>query len=513
MKNDLASIVSEAAARDPEAVAVRAPDGVMTYGALDRTADRVARALVSLGVRPGDRVGVWTEKSARAVAIFQGVLRAGAAYVPADPTGPPARIAAGFRDCDVRAVVASAARAARLVEAGLPASPLLAADARAAGATAELPAPALFWDDVEAFPATPPDGVAPTGEDAIAYILYTSGSTGRPKGVAISHRGARAISSWAARELALTPADRLSNHAPFHFDLSVIDLYAAFSAGASVSIVTEWASYNARQLVSFLMGERITVWYSVPSALLLMMERGGLLEASAPDLRAILFAGEVFPVRHLARLRRAFPDARLLNLYGPTETNVCAFHEVGEVPAGVASIPIGRACAGDRIWAVTADGAVVRAGGEGELHVEGPTVMHGYWGQPPQGQRPYATGDIVKLREDGAYDYIGRRDQMVKVRGFRVELGEIEATLAAHPDLTEVAVVVEGDGMAARLVAHVVTTAGRRPSLVELKRHCAERLPRYMIIDEVRVLDALPRTSNGKIDRRDLMSSGPREER
>jgi amino acid adenylation domain-containing protein len=491
---------------------VRAPDETMTYGALDRAADRVARALVALGVRPGDRVGVWTEKSAKAVALFQGALRAGAAYVPADPTSPPARVATAFRDCDVRAVVASAARAARLAAAGLSALPFLSFDARRAE-TAGLSAVALCWDEVEALPAISPDGVTPASEDAVAYILYTSGSTGRPKGVAVSHRGARAIAAWAARELSLTPADRLSNHAPFHFDLSVIDLYAAFCAGASVSLVSEWTSYNARHLVSFLAGERITVWYSVPSALLLMMEHGGLLEATAPDLRAILFAGEVFPIRHLARLRHGFPRARLLNLYGPTETNVCTFHEVGELPAGAVSLPIGRACAGDRVWAVKPDGAVAGPGEEGELHVEGPTVMLGYWGQPPQGQRPYATGDVVRLREDGEYDFVGRRDQMVKVRGFRIELGEIEAALTAHPDLTEAAVVVDGDGITAQLIAYVVMVPGRRPSLIELKRSCSERLPRYMIVDEVRVLEALPRTSNGKIDRVTLVSGGLREER
>jgi amino acid adenylation domain-containing protein len=505
VNNDLASLVRDAAARDPDAIAVRAPDGVMTYGALDRAADRVARALLSLGVRPGDRVGVWTEKSARTVAIFQGVLRAGAAYVPADPLSPAVRIGAILRDCGVSAVATSAARAAQLRATGVDAAALLT-DTSAGDGPPLAPGPSLSWADVEAIPATPLERADAPGGDALAYILYTSGSTGRPKGVAISHDNALAFVRWAAEEIQARPGDRLSSHAPFHFDLSVLDLYVAFCAGAAVCVIPEWTSYSAKRLVSFVLSERITVWYSVPSALMLMMDGGGLLDAPAPDLRAILFAGEVFPIGQLSRLRRHFSRARLLNLYGPTETNVCAFHEVGDLGGGSppAALPIGRACSGDRVWAVDERGAVIGPGEEGELVVEGPTVMLGYWGQPPQAGRPYATGDIVRLRQDGAYELVGRRDQMVKVRGNRVELGEIEATLGAHPDIKEAAVAVEGDGMEARLIACVVPVGERSPPLLAVKKHCAERLPRYMIPDEVRVLDALPRTGNGKVDRRSL---------
>jgi clorobiocin biosynthesis protein CloN4 len=266
-------------------------------------------------------------------------------------------------------------------------------------------------------------------------------------------------------------------------------------------LLTEGLSYAPESLVEFVRDERITVWYSVPSALIMMLD-AGLPALHGGPLRAVLFAGEPFPLLPLRRLRRGLPAARLLNLYGPTETNVCTYHEVDELADDRATpVPIGRACSGDEVWAVKADGTHAGPGEEGELMVAGPTVMLGYWGQPPQGDRPYATGDIVRALAGGCYEYIGRRDHMVKVRGHRIELGDVEAAIGQHPGVQACAVVVHGSGLQARLVAFVVPAPGAAPTLLELKRHCAERLPRYMIVDLVETVEALPRTRNGKIDR------------
>ncbi|MCO5967367.1 amino acid adenylation domain-containing protein [Actinoallomurus soli] len=449
-----------------------AVDGV-GYAELDARADALARELAALGVRRGDRVAFWLDKSPYAVAVMQAVLRLGAAYVPVDPVAPAGRAAAVIRDCAPRVVVSD--RAGEL---------------RAEGITATTPA------GRPGGPLPAHDGT----EDDLAYILYTSGSTGAPKGVCISHRNAMAFVEWAAGELGARPDDRFANHAPFHFDLSVLDLYVAFHAGASVQLIPREAAYAPRLLVEFLVQRGITVWYSVPSALVLMARDGGLLDVRPPALRALLFAGEPYPVTHLRRLREHLPGIRFLNLYGPTETNVCAFYEVTDLPAE--PVPIGTACSGDRIHAVREDGSAAAPGEEGELVVEGPTVMLGYWGRPPQ-TGPYPTGDRVVLR-DGVYHYLGRRDGMVKVRGHRIELGDVESALLTCPGVSEVAVVVSGAGLDARLVAYVVPGEDRRPNLLELKRHCADRLPRYMIVDSVRYVAALPRTGNGKTDRRRL---------
>jgi len=234
---------------------------------------------------------------------------------------------------------------------------------------------------------------------------------------------------------------------------------------------------------------------------MLMMSQGGLLDVDPSPVRAVIFAGEPFPIAHLRRLVDGHPAARYWNFYGPTETNVCTFHEVHEIPpAQTTPVPIGRACSGDTVWAVKADGSHAGVGEIGELLVSGPTVLMGYWGRSPHGTGPYATGDLVKLEADGSWTYIGRRDHMVKVRGHRIELGDIEAALATHPKVSDVAVVVAGSSLAARLVAFV-EAADPPPTLLEIKRHCAERLPRYMIVDAVRPVERLPRTRNGKIDR------------
>jgi L-proline---[L-prolyl-carrier protein] ligase len=483
----LHELVREQARRSPDLLAVTGPDGRMTYGELDQEADALAFTLAGRGVRAGDRVAVWLPKSVRAVATMQAALRVGAAYVPIDPLGPVARTVRLVRDCAPQAVVTTEEWAVELRQHGI---------------TAAMPYP----KGLERVPPLPDPGVDP-GD--LAYILYTSGSTGTPKGVCLSHRNALAFVDWAVAEIDARPADRFANHAPFHFDLSVLDLYAAFRVGASVHLIPSEMSFRPSLLVDYLLRNRITVWYSVPSVLILMARDGGMLKVPPLDfcLRIVLYAGEPFPIKHLRSLRNHLP-VRILNLYGPTETNVCAFYEITSISADqVHSVPIGRACSGDRIWAVRDDGAPVEPGEEGELVVDGPTVMLGYWGRPRRNGEPYHTGDRVILLASGDYQYLGRRDGMVKVRGYRVEVGEIEAALQAHPGVADAAVLLSGADMDAKIVAYVVPVGTTPPDLLELKRHCAATLPRHMIIDAVRNVRDFPRTGNGKLDRRALVSA------
>jgi amino acid adenylation domain-containing protein len=495
----LRDLVISSAMRFPGSLAVKAADGCLTYGELDRLANRFARAFLSSGVQRGDRVGIWLEKSTYTVAAMQGILRVGAAYVPLDPLSPVARIYSIMRDCEMRAVVTTQARWEAIrtmsVTPALPACVCLDGDGSGLMSLSDEPVELPAADD-----------------DELAYILYTSGSTGVPKGVCISNRNALAFIEWAVAVLNAAPRDRFVNHAPFHFDLSVLDLYAAFAVGASVLLIPEEIAYLPGRLVEFVREEQPTIWYSVPSVLTLMMEQGGLFDREIPSLRAILFAGEPFPIKHLRCLYEQWPTLRFLNLYGPTETNVCTFYEVTAIGADWKKpVPIGRACSGDRVWAQKEDGTPALPGEEGELMVTGPTVMLGYWGRPKHGDKPYATGDLVRLQEDGNYVYIGRRDHMVKIRGYRVEPGDIEAALEEHPAIHEAVVLVDGIGIEARLVAFVVCSEQEAPSLLEIKRHCAARLPRYMIIDVLRVLKKIPRTGNGKVNRlilKESMSKG-----
>ncbi|OLZ60597.1 D-alanine--poly(phosphoribitol) ligase [Streptomyces sp. IMTB 2501] len=484
----LHQLVIDSAAEHPSLPAVVTADGDLTYGALDRRANALAHRLRALGVARGDRVIIWAEKSAPVITAMQAVLRLGAAYVPVDGSAPLERVAGLAEDCSAAAVLTTADRVgptAGRLPSTIPCRELTAGD------------------DEEIRPAAVNE---PVGPDNLAYILYTSGSTGAPKGVCISHRNALAFVEWAVETLDATPEDRFSNHAPFNFDLSVLDLYAAFSVGASVHLIPAELAYAPEHLVEFLHRQRITVWYSVPSALILMIRDGALLDRTAPGhLRAVLFAGEPFPIPQVRQLV-TWTSARLFNLYGPTETNVCTFREV--VPADLKRerpVPIGIACSGDRAWAQRPDGEVSGPGEEGELFVDGPTVMLGYWGAEPH-RGPYPTGDIVKVLDDGSFDYVGRHDHMVKVRGHRIELGEVEAALSSHPAVAEAAALVVGSGMESRLVACVVPRNDHEPGVLELRRHCAQRLPRYMLADELRLAAQLPRTRNGKIDRAALTS-------
>lgn len=471
-------LVVEAAERTPEAPAVHDMTGGVSYRRLDALADRYAAALLDAGVRPGDRVLLWTGKSADVVALMQAVLRIGAIYVPVTSSNPIGRVRRIVADCRPSLVVTDLDIAPDPADLdALRVEVIDRAALRAAAAPGRRPAH---------HPAAPDDA---------AYILYTSGSTGEPKGVCLSHRNALSFIDWAVAKLRLRPADRLANHAPFTFDLSVFDLYGAFRAGASVQLVPDTLAHAPDQLIDVLTRRRITVWYSVPSAFLLLMREGRLLDRGPLSLRACVFAGEAFPLDDVKRLRAAWPDVRLLNWYGPTETNVCTSYEVTAADlVRTTPLPIGTGCCGNDVRLEP------RPDGTAEIVVSGPTVMLGYWGRPPH-HGPYRTGDLGRRDVHGDLEYLGRFDDLAKVRGHRVEPGEVEAALGTHPAVGDAVVLVSGSSDAARIHAVVVPRPGHRPGLLDLKRHCASLLPSYMIIDAVHTVESLPRGPNGKTDR------------
>jgi amino acid adenylation domain-containing protein len=487
----LEALVKRAAVNTPDAPAVRAADGTATYAELDTLADDVARCLLERGVEPGDRVAFWLDKGLMAIATMQAVLRCGAAYVPLDPKSPPARIQFVLESCAPRVLVTTSRRAKR-VQPGEAA--VLVVDKGVPHVDAPVELPQL------------PDAEGEDFSDELAYILFTSGSTGTPKGVCLSHRNALSFVEWAVEEAGVSSEDHFSNHAPFHFDLSVFDLYACFWVGGRLSVASEMLSFAPGRLVDFIRNEEISVWYSVPSALVMMMENGGLLDDPELEPRVVIFAGEPFPVRQLGHLRAGWGNARMFNWYGPTETNVCTSYELGKDEIPTRAVPIGRAASHAAAVVVTDHARLARRGEEGELYIEGPTVMLGYWGGEPQGPG-YPTGDRVRWNADGQLEYIGRRDAMLKVRGNRVEPAEVEAALERHPEITHAAVTVDGTGRSADLVAFLVPKGSERPSLLSVKRVCAAYLPAYMIVDRIVWLEQMPLTSNGKRDNRRLSSA------
>jgi acyl-coenzyme A synthetase/AMP-(fatty) acid ligase len=333
----------------------------------------------------------------------------------------------------------------------------------------------------------------------------------------ISHRNSLTFVEWATTAVGLTELDRVCSPAPLHFDLSVFDVFATCQAAACMTVLPEGTATFPISIAKWLEAERVSVWYSVPSVLTLLARHGSLRQFDLSRLRTVIFAGEVFPPKHLARLMAELPHARYLNWYGPTETNVCTAFEVPASGLDDRPAPIGKACANTEVFAVTIDGRRVNQPGEvGELYVRGPSLMRGYWGQPAKTSEAlvrnplraeydelvYRTGDLVTLESVGNYEYVGRQDSMVKIRGYRVELGEVEATLYRHPSIREAAVLpVPDDLLGTRLRAVVTVEDAGSLSREDVLDHCRRWLPSYMVPDAIEFRKALPRTSTGKVDR------------
>ena len=523
----LHGLLTHAAARQPQRPAVAAGGRPLTYHELDRLSNKVTRALLRLGVAPGDRVGLLAPKSAASVIGIYGVLKAGACCVPLDPKAPAQRLSYVVRDCGAAVIVAdevTAPQAAALLGGVqrpggvvVPSVPGSLADGENAVALAQ--SAAILASSAVAAESGEPLTEDQAIETDLAYILYTSGSTGTQKGVMISHRNSLSFVEWAAAAAGLNEEDRVCSPAPLHFDLSVFDIFASCLAGACLAVLPDRATTFPVSIAQWLERERISVWYSVPSVLRLLACYGCLSELDLSRLRAVIFAGEVFPPKYLARLMAELPHPRYLNWYGPTETNVCTAFEVPAGGADGGPIPIGKACANTAVFAVTADGRQVSRPGEvGELYVRGPSLMRGYWGQPAKTREVlvtnpfrtdydelvYRTGDLVTLAPDGNYLYLGRRDTMVKIRGYRVELSEVEAALYRHPAVREAAVLPVPDELLGSRLRAVVTPADAKLTRESVLDHCRQWLPCYMVPELVEIRGELPRTSTGKVDRATL---------
>lgn len=512
--------LERSAESNPDHAAVVDGERTISYRSLHERAGRIASLLAQSGVGRGDRVGIYMTKSIDAVAAIYGTLRAGAVYVPLDPSAPPRRVGFIAGNCGIRHLVTERRKQPvweELIAAGAGLQHLVVMDDdRVEGHIA----------GVELHPSSEIDqsfeepGDGRTIENDLAFILYTSGSTGDPKGVMLSHVNCRCFVRWAVDEFEVTTTDRLSSHAPFHFDLSTFDLFGAAAAGASVILVPPKLSVFPAEMMRFIEYHRITVWYSVPSILTLMTEHAGIETGAMPSLRTILFAGEVFPTKYLSRMMHLLPDVEFANLYGPTETNVCTWYRVPRAPEESAPpIPIGRPISNVETFVIGDDGTEAPVSSVGELYVRGPTVMKGYWGDAQRaseklvpsplerhlGDLVYRTGDLVEQMADGGYRFLGRRDNQVKSRGYRIELGEVESVVGQHPVVIECSVVAVADEMISnRIVCFVACKTDL--DVDELTRHCADRMPRYMVPERFIGLDSLPKTSTGKIDRQALLT-------
>lgn len=495
----ISGALAAAARRNPDGVALVDESGRPVSYADLLTAVTSLAATLRVRTSPAGRVGIVSRKSASTVVAMLGALTAGRCYVPVDSSAPAARREFILRQSGCELLVGDPAEARTC--AGLPVISATAPASDLAGPAEAGPGPGRLDDDGE------------------AYVLYTSGSTGEPKGVVITRRNATAFIRWAAAAFPLRSGDQVAVHAPLHFDLPVYDIYVGLAAGATLHLVPERTAFFPQGLYRFLAERSITHLYAVPSALTALLNRSTLRSDGLPALRQILYAGEEFRPRALAGLMRVLPQVTVTNLYGPVETNVVTRWTLRQPPRDDERVPLGRPIDGVRIALLDEKGtASEHVAGEGEIVVAGDCVTPGYLGRPDltskvmvclmteTGSRTfYRTGDFASRDADGILRLLGRRDGLVKTRGYRVELGEIETVISAHPAVAEVAVVAEPDpDLTHALHAVVVRSAdydASAPLVDHVLSHCRARLPGYMVPGHVHLVTRLPRTSTGKIAR------------
>ncbi|MER7769136.1 amino acid adenylation domain-containing protein [Kitasatospora sp. NPDC096140] len=507
----LPELFAARAAHTPAAPAVRCLGTELTYAELDAGANRLAHELIARGIGPGRLVALALPRSEQGVVALLAVLKAGAAYLPVDPSYPADRVAFMLRDAAPACVLSTGEVAAALPTA--PGLPVLALDdEQLRRSVADRPAAA----------PTDADRTAPLLPAHPAYVIYTSGSTGRPKGVVVSHRGVPSMVHAQAATLGVDADSRVLQFASTSFDASVWDTWMALLTGGCLVVVPESDRVPGPALADFLRVHGIT-HATLPPAVVLATE----FDEDVAGV-TLITAGEACTPAVLDAARHF---AKVVNAYGPTESTVCAtMRTVDGVPQAV---PIGRPVANTRVYVLDARQRPVPPGVPGELYLAGAGLAIGYLNRPAltaerflpdpfgaPGERLYRTGDLVRWTADGELVFLGRTDEQIKIRGFRVEPGEVEAVLTGHPEVAHAAVVAREDRPGdVRLVAYAVLAAGLQPQDRDpagaLRRYAAEHLPEYLVPGDVVVLDRLPLTPSGKLDRKALpapSASGPAAE-
>lgn len=499
----------------PEHPALSLQGTEMSYRELDSRSNQLARMLLQQGVHTGDRVGIFMHKSLELGVAIYAVVKAGCVFVPLDPFMPVDRLALILGDCGIEHIVSCDALAPALSEIHHD------RELRIYGIEEETPFRQVSWPEIGKLPVESPNTVLI--DQDLGYIMYTSGSTGVPKGMMHTHLGCLTYARWGAKHVRMESQDRVASHAPLHFDLSIFDFFSTAIAGATVVLVPETVVKFPASWTKLIESERISVVFTVPYTLMTMLTQGALEKRNLKSLRWILFGGEPYPPQQLRALMLTLPETRFTNVYGPAEAPCCTCHDV-QIPEEFSEEPvsIGTVSANSTDIIVDTEGNDCDVGVPGELCIRSTTLTRGYWKRPDLNAQVYLfrethgpfphvffrTGDRVVREENGLLKFIGRIGRMVKTRGHRVELDEIEVILSSLDDVTEAASFTVPDGLGSVVVLAAVTLKdGATSDESSLLQFARSKLPPYAVPRRIYVLVSMPHTSTGKIDRRELIDS------
>ena len=490
-------LLEETAKRYPQNIAVKHENEIITFEELNEQSTKLATFFCSKGVKKGDRIPIVAEKSINAIVSIFGILKSGAMYVPIDPSMPKERLEYILKDCGVNVIITSQ-DVFELNKMILSEKEMI-----------------VFIDSV---------GIHPPGnsldikisEDASAYIIYTSGSTGEPKGVEIYHHSVTNLMQWYTNEFSITHEDRILSFVPFWFDASICDLFSMAKAGATLVLPPEGLNVFPNEFAKFLVDEKITLFFAPSSQFILAL--GALKELKYPQLKTVMFGAEELAVKYVRELKEVFKGCELVNIYGPTEcTDVATFFRVPEeIHEDMKKIPIGKPIRGILTELLNKDGYKCEGDEVGELLFFSPNIMKGYWNKPEETKKAfiyypyssgswYKTGDLAYQDEECNYVYVGRKDRQIKSMGRRIQLEEIEYALNEHPLVKEAIVMsVQDVNVESRIniECHIVPLSNLIEG--EIIRYCRTRLPDYMVPTKVYICESLPKTSNGKLNRREF---------